>query len=352
MWIAAGRPSRALQLYEQALRTATDNGEPYPRATADLHVGLAELDLELDDLSGAEEHLEAARILGERSSITENRHRWSVVMSRVRAARGDAGSAMQLLDQAAALFRHGFYPDVRPIGAMQARLQVATGDLASAASWSEERGLSVDADPDFLHEYELLTLVRLLLAEHRAGQSTSGARLEAVRALLERLYAAAVDAGRDGSVLEIRMLQALVHDAGGDRDSALEVLGRALAEDPEPESHVRLYLDEGAAMRDLLTSAAHQDQDQIVRDRARRLLERLQPVPEGRTAQPALVDPLSQRELEVLRLLDSELTGPQIADELYVSLNTLRTHTKRIFTKLDVKTRAAAVRSAHEHGLI
>ena len=352
MWIAAGRPSRARQLYEQALRTATGNGEPYPRATADLHVGLAELDLELDDLSGAEEHLEAARILGERSSITENRHRWSVVMSRVRAARGDAGSAMQLLDQAAALFRHGFYPDVRPIGAMQARLQVATGDLASAASWSEERGLSVDADPDFLHEYELLTLVRLLLAEHRAGQSTSEARLEAVRALLERLYAAAVDAGRDGSVLEIRMLQALVHDAGGDRDSALEVLGRALAEDPEPESHVRLYLDEGAAMRDLLTSAAHQDQDQIVRDRARRLLERLQPVPEGRTAQPALVDPLSQRELEVLRLLDSELTGPQIADELYVSLNTLRTHTKRIFTKLDVKTRAAAVRSAHEHGLI
>ena len=54
----------------------------------------------------------------------------------------------------------------------------------------------------------------------------------------------------------------------------------------------------------------------------------------------------------MLRLLDSELTGPQIAGELYVSLNTLRTHTKRIFTKLDVKTRAAAVRRAHEHGLI
>ena len=65
-----------------------------------------------------------------------------------------------------------------------------------------------------------------------------------------------------------------------------------------------------------------------------------------------LADPLSQRELEVLRLLDSELTGPQIAGELYVSLNTLRTHTKRIFTKLDVKTRAAAVRRAHERGVL
>ena len=78
---------------------------------------------------------------------------------------------------------------------------------------------------------------------------------------------------------------------------------------------------------------------------------RRQPV-EGPAAQQSLADPLSQREVEVLRLLDSELTGPQIAGELYVSLNTLRTHTKRIFTKLDVKTRAAAVRRAHEHGLL
>ena len=82
-----------------------------------------------------------------------------------------------------------------------------------------------------------------------------------------------------------------------------------------------------------------------------RLLERAEPrAPEE--APQSLTDPLSQREIEVLRLLDSELTGPQIAAELYVTLNTLRTHTKRIFTKLDVKTRAAAVRRAHEHGLI
>jgi LuxR family maltose regulon positive regulatory protein len=65
-----------------------------------------------------------------------------------------------------------------------------------------------------------------------------------------------------------------------------------------------------------------------------------------------LPDPLSQRELEVLRLLDSELTGPEIARRLYVSVNTLRTHTKRIFTKLDVTTRAAAVRRGHDRGLL
>ena len=86
--------------------------------------------------------------------------------------------------------------------------------------------------------------------------------------------------------------------------------------------------------------------------RARQLLERAETPHETRTLpqspEPALAGPLSRREIEVLRLLDSDLTGPQIAAELYVTLNTLRTHTKRIFTKLDVTTRAAAVRKAHE----
>jgi LuxR family maltose regulon positive regulatory protein len=72
----------------------------------------------------------------------------------------------------------------------------------------------------------------------------------------------------------------------------------------------------------------------------------------GAPPQQALMNPLSRRELDVLRLLDSELTGPEIARQLYVTLNTLRTHTKRIFTKLDVTTRTAAVRRAHERGIL
>jgi LuxR family maltose regulon positive regulatory protein len=86
MWVAAGRPSRARRIYEQGLATAVAGGEPYPRATADLHVGLADLDRELDDLAAAEAHLETARALAERASITENRHRWPLVMGQVRAA--------------------------------------------------------------------------------------------------------------------------------------------------------------------------------------------------------------------------------------------------------------------------
>ena len=167
------------------------------------------------------------------------------------------------------------------------------------------------------------------------------------------------------------MLQALAHAAGGDRGTALSVVGRALNDAPEPEGHVRLFLDEGDPMLDLLREAAkvegpagrRDDRDQgnevdeaaqreIVRMWAQQLLGRAEAPSEAPGRRRPLTDPLSQREIEVLRLLDSELTGPQIAAELYVTLNTLRTHTKHIFTKLDVTTRAAAVRKAHEHGLI
>jgi LuxR family transcriptional regulator, maltose regulon positive regulatory protein len=343
MWVAAGRPGRARRLYEQGLRSATGNGEPYPRATADLYVGLAELDRELGDLASAEAHLETARVLGERGSITENRHRWSVAMAQVRASACDYDAATQLLDRAEAMYRHGFYPDVRPIAAMRCRVRIAEGDLSPAAEWAADRGVGVDDEPDYMDEYEHLTLARLMLAQHRADHRLD--RVAAVLGLLDRLHAAAADAGRDGSVLEIRTLQALAHHAHGDLPQALAVLDRSVAETPEPESYVRLYLDEGAPMLALLHHAAG-GHTGVLRQRARRLLERVE------TPGQPLADPLSQRELQVLRLLDSELTGPAIARQLYVSVNTLRTHTKRIFTKLDVSTRAAAVRRAHERGLL
>jgi LuxR family maltose regulon positive regulatory protein len=353
MWVAAGRPGRARRLYEQALLAATGNGEPYPRATADLHVGLAELDRELDDLTSAEAHLETARVLSERGSITENRHRWSVAMAQVRAAAGDHDTAKRLLDEAETLYRHGFYPDIRPIAAMRTRIRIAEGDLSSAAEWAHDRGVGVDDDPDYLHEYEHLTLARLLLAQHRAEQRAEQRPDEARRAsplaaalgLLDRLHAAASDTGRDGSLLEIRTLLAMAQHARGDLPQALAVLDRSLAETAEPESHLRLYLDEGAPMLALLHEATGVDGVRRILARART------PVRAAEPSQPA-AGALSRRELQVLRLLDSELTGPEIARELYVSLNTLRTHTKRIFTKLDVTTRTAAVRHARERGLL
>ena len=122
----------------------------------------------------------------------------------------------------------------------------------------------------------------------------------------------------------------------GHRTDALDCLARAFAEAPEPESYVRLFLDEGAPMTALLRDAVHHG---IGGDHPRRLLSR--DAAARRRASPdrgprpvSATDALSDRELQVLRLLDSELTGPEIARALFVSRNTLSSHTKHIFTKL------------------
>ena len=354
MWVALGRPGRARTLYERSLQRATADGEPYPRATADLHVGLAELDRELDELTSARRHLETAQGLARRDSITENRHRWYVAMAEVRAAAGDEAQVGSLLDRAETLYRRGFYPEIRPIPATRVRLAIAAGDLLPATEWAHERGVSVNDDPDYLREYEHLTLVRLLLAEHRAAPSgersgTGTPAGVAALTLLQRLHAAAAQAGRERSLIEIRMLQALVHHANGDEMPAKTALEQAVGTGPEPDRYVRLYLDEGAPMLDLLHRAV--EQGVALPPRLAQHLQRSAALGE-QAPQQNLADPLSHRELDVLRLLDSELSGPDIARQLYVTLNTLRTHTKRIFTKLDVNNRAAAVRRAHQLGLL
>jgi LuxR family maltose regulon positive regulatory protein len=150
------------------------------------------------------------------------------------------------------------------------------------------------------------------------------------------------------------MLSALAQDAQGHRPEALETLGRSWAQSPEPEAYVRLFLDERTPMRELLGAP---DLRGTEAEHARRLLSFGAAADFGATASArhaaqSLVEPLSERELQVLRLLDSELTGPQIARDLFITVNTMRSHTKHIFTKLEVTTRRAAVRRARERGLL
>jgi LuxR family maltose regulon positive regulatory protein len=374
MWVTAGRPSRARAMCEQALRTATADGEPYPRATADLHTWLADLALGRNDLAEAEDELATAAALAERASITENQHHWPTVAAGVRAARGEYDHALRLLDEAARLYRAGFYPDLRPLAAVRVRVHLAKGDLGAVLRWMAESNVDLDDEAEFACEYAHLTLVRAHLALHRAHQAvqahdfdaeTGHADLAGVLQLLERLEVAAAADARHGSVLEARLLQALTMHARGDDSSAIDRLASALAAAPEVFTYARLFHDEGSALAKLLKQAphlgdaAHAD---VLTSMAQRLLvpergpthsgTRAAEDPGPRSRAADLPDPLSEREVEVLRMLASELTGPEIARHLFISLNTLRTHTKRIFTKLDVTNRSAAVRRGRELNLI
>jgi LuxR family maltose regulon positive regulatory protein len=166
--------------------------------------------------------------------------------------------------------------------------------------------------------------------------------------LMERLLKTADDGGRIASVIEISILQALAHQLQGDLPAALASLERALML-AEPEGYVRIFVDEGPSMAILLEKAA---QHAIAPKYVRQLLIAFGE-PAGRApVQQGLIEPLSERELQVLKLLGTDSNGPEIARELVVSLNTLRTHTKSIYSKLGVNNRQAAVRRAEELDLL
>jgi LuxR family maltose regulon positive regulatory protein len=345
--IAQGRLGDALATFQGGLAVATTPGSPVLRGAADMHVGLSELFRERGDLAAARQHLAASAALGDHAGLPQNRHRWRVAMARLCQAEGDLGRAVELLDEAERLYVSDMFPDVRPIAAVRAGVWIAQGRVVEALGWTRERGLSVEDSLSYLREFEHITLARALLAQY-AGTGEERALRDATR-LLERLLHAAEDGRRTGSVIELLVLQALAHQARGDMADALGTLARALAL-AEPEGYLRVFVDEGPPMVALLKALPKQRAAGL--PYVRRLLAALA-APNDRVPHPqGLIEPLSVRELEILRLLGTELDGPGIARQLVVSLNTVRTHTKNIYAKLGVNSRRAAVRRAAELDLL
>jgi LuxR family maltose regulon positive regulatory protein len=343
--LAQGRLGEAMRTYEQALQRASEQDGPVLRGTADMYVGMSEVHREYDDSQAATQWLLRSQELGEHVGLPQNRYRWRVAMARIRQAEGDLAGALDLLNEAERLYVSDFFPNVRPVPALKARVWIAQGSLGEALGWAREQGLSVDDDLSYLREFEHVTLARVLLARY-ADERAERSMHEATR-LLERLLPAAEEGERTGRVIEILVLRALAHQALGDIPAALGCLERAVTL-AEPEGYVRIFADEGPPLASLLRAAAKQG---IARNYVRRLLAAVGETEPGSPVEQALIEPLSERELDVLRLLGTELDGPAIARELMVSLNTMRTHTKNIYAKLAVTSRRAAVRRAAELGL-
>jgi ATP/maltotriose-dependent transcriptional regulator MalT len=382
--IAQGRLHDAMRTYEQALQLAMEHGTPgfAVRGTADMYVGMSEILRERNDLHAATQHLLRSKEMGEHTGFPENRYRWRVAMARIRHAQGDLEGALEMLDEAERLYMSDFSPNVHPIAAWKTRVWVAQGRLAEALGWARKQGLSAEDELSYLREFEHITLARILLA--RYGSDHIDSAIHEAIGLLERLLKAAQEGGRMGSVIEILLLQALAQHMQGDIPAALLPLGQALTL-AEPEDYVRIFLDEGEPMRLLIEDlrgkivdgsfAVSQSQPMELLPYIERLLRSFSTGQTATTDQqhsPALapvgrrlgvqvspilpienlVEPLSQRELEVLRLLKTELSGPEIARELTIALSTVRTHTESIYSKLNVKTRRAAVKRAIELNLI
>ena len=358
-----GRLHEAMHTYERALQRAVEQGTPTLRGTADMYVGMSGLHRERNDLHTATQYLLRSKELGEHTGLPQNRYRWCVAMARIREAQGDLDSALELLHEAELLYVGDFSPNVRPVAASVSRVWVAQGRLGEALHWMRERGLSVSDEPSYLREFEHITLARILLAQS-TSERADRSMLEAM-GLLARLLQVAEAGERAGSVIEILVLLALAHQMQGDISAALVPLERALTL-AEPEGYVRIFVDEGLPMAVLLTKLHEHSRKRsraaltnvplayierlLAAMRGERVQEGISPVatfsPSAPTPAQPLLDPLTERELEVLRLIAAGRSNREIAAQLVLALSTVKSYVNTIYSKLQVESRTQAVACA------
>ena len=355
--IAQGRLREAQATYDEALRVAAGTSGEVPRGTADVHVGLAQVALERGDLETARAQLASARGLGEGHGLPQYAYRSRAVAAMLAESEGDLTGALALVDEAQQVYLGDFSPNVRPLHAVAARLQIRLDDLGAVGRWAHDHDVTASQELSYLREFEHVTLAETMLA--RGSDRGDRAALVDTERLLQRLLDAATAGGRDSTTIEVLVLQALATDAGGEQRAAVAILDRAVRL-AEPEGQVRTFVRHRTLLTPLVEALV---EDPDAAPFSKTLLAACQ-APTARppahgtaparesTASGSLVEPLSARELEVLRLLDTELDGPEIAQQLFVSINTMRTHTKSIYTKFGVSNRRAAVRRGRELGLL
>ncbi len=351
---AQGNLDAALATYRQALEEVGESSQT--AITGPAHVGLAQVLYERDELAAALDHATRGVTLCQQLTFTQSLATGLAVVARIRHAYGDAAGALEAIGEAG---QAGLSPQVitllNPVPAQRARLQLAQGEVAAAARWAQQRGLGPDDEPGYPREPEYLVLARVLLAQDRPG---------AALAVLERLHAAAVSQDRAGSVIEIQALQALALAAAGEETAAVDALAGALTL-ACPQGYVRVFADEGPPMAALLGAlvAAQRAEQAAARGVPLGCLARVlgafgeKPATPGAgrgaaAVVPGLVEQLTARELEVLALLAAGAPNPRIAEQLVVSLDTVKKHVSHLLGKLGAANRTEAVTRARQLGLI
>jgi LuxR family maltose regulon positive regulatory protein len=344
---AQGRLDEALGTYQEALEVGAAPGQPVPPAAGVGYVGMAEIAYQRGELDAALEHLTEGIPRCRQFNYTQPLATGLAALAWVRQAKQDAAGAMEAMEEARQVAPS---PEVasllNPVPAQRARLLLAQGDLAAAARWTRQRGLRPDDQPSYPREPEYLVLARVLLAQDLPGQALG---------LLEWLLASAAAQGRIGSLVEIQALSALALAAGGDQAGAMAALADTLTL-AAPQGYVRVFADEGQPMRALLGRlvAAKRAEQPVAGSVPLGYLGRLLRAFERGAAPvvPGLIEPLSPRELEVLRLLAAGRPNQQIAEELVVAPNTVKKHVTHILEKLGATNRTEATARARELGLL
>ncbi len=319
--------SLAAESYRRVLQLAGDPPQPI---ACEACLGLARITYQWNDLDAAQQHgqqfIQLTRQMGSVDSFAS----YDVFLARLKLAQGDVAGAVAILTKAEEFVRqHSFVFRMPDVAAAQVLTLLRQGNLAAAAHLAETHDLP-------------LSQARVHLA-----QGDTSAALAALGPLRRQAEAK----GWEDERLKVMVVQALAHHAHGEKDEAVQLLGDALAL-AEPGGFIRIFVDEGTPMAQLLAEAAAHG---IMQDYTAKLLAAFEAeaqkredksyLPPARLAQP-LTEPLSQRELEVLRLIAQGLSNREISERLFLALDTVKGHNRRIFGKLLVQRRTEAVAKA------
>ena len=346
-----GSLDAAWRTCEHALEQLAVPGEPLPPPAGPALVNLAAVAYQRDDLDAAFDYATRGVRLCREFVHMPPLGAGLTTLAWLRHIDGDAAGALELIAEAGT-FAPGPAGLLNPIPGQRAQLLLAMGDIAQAAQWVGDLGVGAGDEPVFPREKEHLVLARLLLAEARPDQAL---------ALLDRLDAAAASRHRVGSLIEIRALRALACQVLDDESEALAALASALKLG-WPQRYIRVFVDEGPAMADLLARLVARRADHGPGAVSLTCIARIQGAfprevddggvagARGRVVQ--LVEPLTAREREILALLALGATNQRIADELVVTVDTVKKHVSHVLSKLGAGNRTEAVARGRELGAI
>jgi len=341
MQVMQGQLHQAAKTWRQVLKLVRQrSARQLPMASAG-YIGLGSLWYEWNDLDAATRYATEGIELAKQGGLVGTLLNGYILLAQLKQAQRNLDDALDILQEAAQLVP-GYSENwlVAKVAAYQAQLWVAQGNLQATARWEQERGWSAEDKPSYLREFEHLTLARVLIAQGRHEEAVS---------LLKRLFQAANTAGRVGSVIQILALQALALHVRGKSSGAMVALEQTLSL-AETEGYIRTFVDEGAPMADLLCQAASR---KLMPDYVLRLLAAFGPTTAPRPpASEQLIEFLTERELEILRLLAARLSSREIAEELTISMHTARTHIKNIYSKLNAHNRVQAIERARALNLL
>jgi LuxR family maltose regulon positive regulatory protein len=355
--IAQGRLREAANLARRSLRIAAPAGEPTSPAASVALAILAEIEREWNDLDAAFEHAGRAVELARRGGIADGLLGGSFVQMRISTARGDFPGAFEALERAEEVIGRVGQPRwLETIHAFRARLHIrrfrvegSLDSLEAATRWAHGSGFlegwlqrrEVPILQDHQFDVAAITLARVLRV-----RGDSGAALE----LLTELRRKAKAAGWNRCVIEASCVEALARLSEGEREGALEAVRRALVL-AEPEGFIRIFAGEGSVLAALVEQAAP---GTVSADYANRLRAAfgLEPAPLPQTASPQPADLLSEREIEVLRLIAAGLSNAEAGRKLFIAPSTIKKHLENIYDKLETRSRTQAIARAREIGLL